>query len=86
MSRPPADRKQALTVWHGLLLAEGAAVMIALLMPVTPSKTGSGRGIPEYLLADPGYPMQVLVYFFLTNILLVVIALAFWVWLRFQRP
>jgi hypothetical protein len=41
-------QEEEFTVWHGLLLAESAAIMIGLVSPLTPSKTGSDRGIAHY--------------------------------------
>ena len=71
------------TVWHGLLLAEGAALMIALLMPITPSKIGSGRGIAHHLIPDPSYLEQVFLYFLLTNLLILIIGAIMWMWVKF---
>lgn len=50
-----SNQKERFTVWHGLLLAEGSALVIALLIPVTPSKTGSDRGLAELLVPEPSY-------------------------------
>lgn len=74
---------QRFTIWHGLLLAEGAALMIALLMPITPSKTGSKRGLADLLISDPTYLQEVVVYFVLTNILLLIIGAIVWLWTKF---
>ncbi len=75
---------QRFTIWHGLFLAEGAALMIALLMPITPSKIGSDRGIADLLIHEPTYLQEVLVYFVMTNILLLVIAIIVWLWVKFS--
>lgn len=72
------------TFWHGLFLAEGAALMIALLMPKTPSKTGSDRGLADHLISNPSYLQEVFVYFILTNILLLIIAIIVWFWVKFR--
>ena len=82
MPRPPANREEPFTVWHGLLLAECSAVLIGLLMPITSSRFGSGGGIVGYLFPDPGYLLQALVYFVLTNLIFALIALVSWLWLR----
>lgn len=75
---------QRFTIWHGLFLAEGAALLIALLMPITPSKTGSKRGLADLLIPDPSYLQEVLVYFVLTNILLLIIGVIVWIWTKFN--
>lgn len=77
------NETKGFTVWHGLLLAEGTAVLIGLLMPITPSKTGSDRGLAHPLLQEPSYLEQVLVYFVLTNLLLVILGAVLAVWVRF---
>ncbi len=74
---------QPFTVWHGLLLAESAALMIALLMPITPSKTGSGRGIAHYLIPEPSYFEQVFVFFLLNNLLILALGAVIWLWVKF---
>ncbi len=75
---------QRFTIWHGLFLAEGAALMIALLMPITPSKTGSDQGIADFLIPNPTYLQEVVVYFILTNILILIIGLIIWLWVKFS--
>ena len=72
------------TVWHGLLLAEGAALMIGVLMPITPSKTGSTRGLAHLLTPEPSFLQQVLVYFVLTNLLMLIIGVIIWLWVKFK--
>ncbi len=79
------EEPQRFTIWHGLFLAEGAAVMIALLMPITPSKTGSVRGLPHLLLPEPTYVQEVLIYFALTNLLLVLLGAVLALWVRGRR-
>ena len=75
---------QRFTIWHGLFLVEGAALMIALLMPITPSKTGSDRGIADFLIPNPTYLQEVVVYFILTNILILIIVVIIWLWVKFS--
>ena len=79
-----SNGSQRFTVWHSLLLAVGAALMIALLMPITPSKTGSDRGIADFLIPNPTYLQEVVVYFILTNILILIIGVIIWLWVKFS--
>jgi hypothetical protein len=76
------DQEEEFTVWHGLLLAESAAIMIGLVSPLTPSRTGSDRGIAHYFFAEPGYLQEVFVSFFSVNLLLVVIGVAGAIWIK----
>lgn len=78
------DGPEKFTFCHGQFLAEGAALMIALLMPITPSKIGSDRGIADLLIHEPTYLQEVLVYFVMTNILLLIIAIIVWLWVKFE--
>ena len=39
------NQEEAFTVWHGLLLAEGIAVGMGLLLPITPRRFGAGQGM-----------------------------------------
>ncbi len=73
------------TVWHGLFLAEGAALLIGLLMPITPSKIGSDRGLAHLFISEPSYLQQVLVYFALTNLLLLILGAIIAIWLNVKR-
>lgn len=78
------NKQERFTVWHGLLLAEGSALVIALLMPVTPSKTGSIRRLAEFLIPDPSYLQEVLVYFVLTNLLILIVVAILWLLVKFS--
>lgn len=79
-----SNGSQRFTFWHGLFLAEGASLMIALLMPITPSKIGSNRGIAELIIHEPTYLQEVLVYFIMTNVLLLIISVIVWLWVKFS--
>jgi hypothetical protein len=73
------------TRWKLLALVEAAALGIAMVMPVTPSKTGS-RWIPaELVFADPSYGQEVLVYFVLANLVIGVFAAALVATVRFEE-
>jgi hypothetical protein len=72
------------TIWHGLLLAEGAALMIALVMPITPSKTGSHWQLSHLFIAEPSYLQDVLVYFVFTNLILLILAVIIVIWMRIK--
>ena len=74
--------EERFTIWHGLFLAEGSAVMIALLLPITPSKIGSGRGIAYTFIAEPNYLQEVVVSFVFMNLLLVVLGVVLVIWVK----
>lgn len=58
-----------------LAIIEFIAVLIALAMPITPSKTGGDNDLAKYFIEDPSYIEKVFVAFIVTNLLFAVIAL-----------
>ncbi len=84
MQAPP-EQPERFTIWHGLLLAETAALATALLMPLTPNKTGSDSSLADLFFEGPTYLQEVLVYFILTNLLILILGVILAVWLRFSK-
>jgi hypothetical protein len=78
------NQEERFTIWHGLLLVEGPALMIALVTPITPPRSGSGRGLAELFIADPSYLQEVGVSFVFVNLLLLVLGLALVVWVKLK--
>jgi hypothetical protein len=58
-----------------LLLAELLALLIGVVTPVTPSKTGATRGMAHLFFTEPSYLQQVLVNFLVVNLLMAIIAI-----------
>ncbi len=79
------NQEERFTIWHGLLLTEGPAIVIALLLPITPSKTGSGGSIADLFIADPSYLQEVIVSFVFVNLLLLILGVIFMVWLKVKE-
>lgn len=48
------------TYWKILFLIEASLLAIALILPITPSKTGSDKSLAEYFFENPDYFEQVL--------------------------
>ncbi len=69
----------------GVLVTQAIALGIALVSPLTPSKTGSTWSPAELVWPDPGYLQKVLASFVTVNLLLVVIGLVAWVALRWGQ-
>lgn len=63
----------------GLAVIEGIALAIALVAPVTPSKTGSTWSPAEIFTADPSYLQQVLATFVSVNIIMAFLGAVIWV-------
>lgn len=62
-----------------IVLVEFAALLVALLMPITPSKTGSKASLLDIWLEEPTYLDEVIFWFVLSNLLVGVIGLIVWV-------
>lgn len=72
--------KQRTREWlQGLATLEFIAVLIALAMPLTPSKTGSDAQPGDLLFEDAGYLEHVLVGFLFVHAVLLVLAVAVWI-------
>lgn len=73
MNRPeggppePSSPRRDLAV--ALFLGEATAVLIALFMPLTPSKTGSRWTPAEWFWAEPSYLQKAVVYYLLIHAL-----------------
>lgn len=78
----PEERRDRLVA---VFLVEAMALMIALVTPITPSKTGSQWSAAELIDPDPSYPLEVLVYFVLTNALFGVLGLAVYLYARLGK-
>ena len=68
----------------GVLGVEAFALMVALVTPITPSKTGSTWSPGELFSTDPSYLEDVAASFLMVNGLLLVIGLMVWITSRFS--
>lgn len=66
----------------GFLVVEVISVAIALVTPITPSKTGSTWSPAELVTPDPTYLQKVLASFVMVNGIFVVLAAIVWVAVR----
>jgi prolipoprotein diacylglyceryltransferase len=60
-----------------LLLVESAVLMIALIMPVTPSKTGGDVRLAKYFVEQPTYLHEVVLNVILLHLIIAAFALVF---------
>lgn len=66
----------------GFLVVEVISVAIALVTPITPSKTGSTWSPAELVTPDPTYLQKVLASFVMVNVIFVVLAAIVWLGVR----
>jgi hypothetical protein len=69
----------------GLLATQAIALGIALVTPVTPSKTGSTWSPANIFSTDPTYLEKVGASFVLVNLMLLVLGIAAWVVSRWGK-
>jgi len=69
----PSDRLKA------ILVLEAIALAIALVAPVTPTKTGSTWSPAELFTADPSYLEKLVASFVTVNLLMIFIGLVVWI-------
>lgn len=76
------NQEEAFTVWHGLFLAEGIALGMGLLLPITPRRFGSGQGMgmANHFVEDPSYLQEAFASFVMTNVVLLILGVAFLIW------
>jgi hypothetical protein len=58
-----------------VLLAEALALLIGMVTPIMPSRTGVTRGMAHLFFTEPSYLQQVLVNFLVVNLLMAIIAI-----------
>ena len=77
---PHEDPQSRVPGWiTGVLVAESIALGIAVVTPITPSKTGSTWSPATVFSTDPTYLEKVGASFVLVNVLLLVLGLIAWV-------
>jgi len=68
----------------GLLVLESIGLAIAVVTPITPSKTGTTWSPAELLTPEPTYLQDVLASFIVMNLIFVVLAAVVWVSVRLR--
>ena len=67
------------------LLIEVIALFIAMIMPITPSKTGSDTSLADWFFKDPNYFQEFLFHLIFTNIIIAFVAIGYFIWSRTQN-
>jgi hypothetical protein len=79
---PPGGMRDRL---YAIATLEVIAGAIALVTPLTPSKTGSRWSPAELFTSAPSYLQKVVASFVTVNLLFLLLGLAVWVAVRMQR-
>ena len=81
----PEDETRFRDRLKGVLVLESIALAIALVTPVTPSRTGSTWSPAEIFTTDPSYLEKVLASFVTVNLLMVFLGVVVWIVTRLGR-
>ena len=75
----PSDR------WKIFFLIEMILLLISMVMPITPSKTGSTAKLAEWFIKNPSYFEEVIFYLVFGNVIVILLAVVFLIWLRITK-
>jgi hypothetical protein len=71
--------------WQIFFLIEIILLFISLIMPITPSKTGSSTQLADWFIQNPSYFEEVLFYLIFGNVIVIILAVVFLIWLRITK-
>jgi hypothetical protein len=71
--------------WKIFFLIEIVLLIISLIMPITPSKTGSTTKLTDWFFKNPSYFEEVLFYLIFINLIVIILADIFFIWLRVTK-
>jgi predicted lysophospholipase L1 biosynthesis ABC-type transport system permease subunit len=67
-------RRAAVKVWQAFLGVQAMVLLIALVMPITPLKTGGRANAAALFFENPGYLHEALVWYLAGNVMVALIA------------
>lgn len=80
------DRKLKLSNrWQIFIGIEIILLIISMIMPITPSKTGSNSKLAERFIQNPSYFEEVLFYLVFGNIIVIILTVAILIWLKITK-
>ena len=80
------DKKLKLSYrWQIFFGIELILLIIAMIMPITPSKTGSTTKLAEWFIKNPSYFEEVLFYFIFENVIVIILAVVYLIWSRITK-
>jgi len=80
------DRKLKLSDrWKIFFLIEMILLLISMVMPITPSKTGSSTNLAARFIENPSYLEEVFFYLVFGNVIVLILTVVFLIWLRITK-
>ena len=70
--------------WQAYLLIEIVLIIIALIIPISPSKTGSDSSLADWFSDNPSYLEKVFFNFLLLHLLVLLIFIIYFLWKFFR--
>jgi hypothetical protein len=71
--------------WQIFFLIEIILIFISMIMPITPSKTGSSTKLADWFIKNPSYFEEVLFYLIFINVIVVILAVVYLTWFRITK-
>jgi uncharacterized membrane protein YtjA (UPF0391 family) len=68
--------------WQIIFLIEIVLLIISLIMPITPSKTGSTTKLADWFIKNPSYFEEIIFYLIFGNIIVIILAVVYLIWSR----
>ena len=68
-----------------IVLVETISILLGLILPISPSKTGAKNNLAEQFLDNPTYLQEFVFYYLLTNVLIILILVIFVIWEKTQK-
>ena len=60
-------------------------IFISMIMPITPSKTGSSTKLADWFIKNPSYFEEVLFYLIFINVIVIILAVVILTWVRITK-
>ena len=71
--------------WQIFFAIEIILLIISMIMPITPSKTGSNTKLADWFIQNPSYFEEVLFYLIFINVIVIILAVIILIWLRITK-
>jgi hypothetical protein len=71
--------------WKIFFLIEMILLLIAMVMPITPSKTGSSTSLADRFIENPSYFEEVFFHLIFGNVIVIILAVVILIWLRITK-
>jgi len=71
--------------WQIFFLIEIILLFISMIMPITPTKTGSSTKLADWFIQNPSYLEEVLFYLIFGNVIVIILTVVYLIWSRITK-